>query len=100
VRPSSAASFVFGLDGGGGYVELHGAARGGANGTAISGALGEVSLRAGLDLAFGSVRVGVRTVGGWTFPRVVAHVQGDRDVALDGPFVGAMIDLAIGRAGR
>jgi hypothetical protein len=86
------------LLGSAGLARVHGdPATTASSGETVSGLLGQVVLVGGPRLVWSNWRVGLELEVGATFPGATAHVAGDRDVKLSGPWAGAGLSLAWGR---
>jgi hypothetical protein len=89
-------NFDVDLGGGAAYVDMQGNPLAGAISTSASGAVGEAFVDAGPSFVLGAVRVGLLLSAGAMVPRTIAHVSGDRDVSIGGPYFGA--SLVVGAA--
>jgi hypothetical protein len=98
-RATRRGAFSFDVEatGGPGWVDLTGASPAmGVQGASLSGAIGEASLGLAPALSLGPVRAMLLLQAGTNFSRAVAHVAGDRDVSLGGPWLGASLAVGIG----
>ncbi|HLK38279.1 MAG TPA: hypothetical protein VKU41_16065 [Polyangiaceae bacterium] len=98
-RVARRGAFSFGIEatGGPGWVDLTGASPAtGVQSASLSGAIGEASLGLAPALSVGPVRATLLLQVGANFSRAVAHVAGDRDVSLGGPWLGASVSVGIG----
>jgi hypothetical protein len=96
-------AFSFGVEatGGPGWVDLTGASPAmGVESASLSGVIGEASLGLAPALSVGPVRATLLLQAGVNFSRAVAHVAGDRDVSVGGPWLGASLAVGIGGGSR
>jgi hypothetical protein len=98
-RSFGALGLTANLRAGAAYVDLQGDPSGTALGASTSGTVAEAALELGPTLALGRARLGLLASAGATVPRVTAHVVGDRDVDLEGPWFGASLVASFPEAG-
>jgi hypothetical protein len=97
-RVARRGAFSFGVEamGGPGWVDLTGTRPAtGVQSASLSGAIDEASLGLAPALNLGPVRATLLLQAGANFSRAVAHVVGDRDVSLGGPWLGASLAVGI-----
>jgi hypothetical protein len=82
------------------YVDVQGnPSQSSVGGASTSGSVAELGLAAGPTVLLGPARVGVELSVGETLPHAVAHVAGDSDVSLGGPWAGICLVIGTGEGG-